>query len=342
MKRKNIFTAICLMIIFAFAATSCGVQNNPSPSSDETSSEDGNHKVTFVLDWVPNTNHTGIYVAKVKGYFTEEGLDVDIIQPGESSADQLVASNTAQFGISYQEGVTFARSSGAPLVSLAAVIQHNTSGFGSLKDKQILSPKDFEGKKYGGWGSEVEEAMVKQVVKDSGGNPDKVQIVTTGTADFLQASETGQIDFAWIFEGWDFINVANKGVELNYIPLRELSDVFDYYTPVIVTNEDNINNNPELVKKFMKAAEKGYKFAMENPDEAAECLLQLAPELDRELVIKSQRFLASKYQDDAPYWGMQKKEVWERYMNWLYENKFINAPIDVEKAFTNDFLQNDK
>jgi len=330
------------MIIFAFAATSCGVQNNPSPSSDETSSEDGNHKVTFVLDWVPNTNHTGIYVAKVKGYFTEEGLDVDIIQPGESSADQLVASNTAQFGISYQEGVTFARSSGAPLVSLAAVIQHNTSGFGSLKDKQILSPKDFEGKKYGGWGSEVEEAMVKQVVKDSGGNPDKVQIVTTGTADFLQASETGQIDFAWIFEGWDFINVANKGVELNYIPLRELSDVFDYYTPVIVTNEDNINNNPELVKKFMKAAEKGYKFAMENPDEAAECLLQLAPELDRELVIKSQRFLASKYQDDAPYWGMQKKEVWERYMNWLYENKFINAPIDVEKAFTNDFLQNDK
>jgi len=342
LKRKNIFTAICLMIIFAFAATSCGVQNNPSPSSDETSSEDGNHKVTFVLDWVPNTNHTGIYVAKVKGYFTEEGLDVDIIQPGESSADQLVASNTAQFGISYQEGVTFARSSGAPLVSLAAVIQHNTSGFGSLKDKQILSPKDFEGKKYGGWGSEVEEAMVKQVVKDSGGNPDKVQIVTTGTADFLQASETGQIDFAWIFEGWDFINVANKGVELNYIPLRELSDVFDYYTPVIVTNEDNINNNPELVKKFMKAAEKGYKFAMENPDEAAECLLQLAPELDRELVIKSQRFLASKYQDDAPYWGMQKKEVWERYMNWLYENKFINAPIDVEKAFTNDFLQNDK
>ncbi|WP_265446784.1 ABC transporter substrate-binding protein [Acetivibrio straminisolvens] len=342
MKRRNILTAICLMIIFAFAATGCSIGSTPSPSPDETSSGDETQKINFVLDWVPNTNHTGIYVAKVKGYFAQEGLDVDIIQPGESSADQLVASNTAQFGISYQESVTFARSSGAPLVSLAAVIQHNTSGFGSLKDKQIVSPKDFEGKRYGGWGSEVEEAMVRQVVKDAGGDPDKVQILTIGTADFLQASETGQIDFAWIFEGWDFINVTNNGVELNYIPLRELSDIFDYYTPVIVTNEDNIKSNPGLVQKFMRAVEKGYKFAIENPDEAAECLLQLAPELDRELVIKSQQFLASKFQDDAPYWGMQKKEVWERYMNWLYENKFIDAPIDVEKAFTNDFLQNSK
>jgi ABC-type nitrate/sulfonate/bicarbonate transport system substrate-binding protein len=340
LKRRNVLTAIFMAIILAFAATSCGIERTPSPSPNQTSSADGKQKISFVLDWVPNTNHTGIYVAKVKGYFAEEGLDVDIIQPGESSADQMVATNTAQFGISYQEGVTFARASGAPLVSLAAVIQHNTSGFGSPKDKQIVSPKDFEGKKYGGWGSEVEEAMVRQVVKDAGGDPDKVQIVTIGTADFLQACETGQIDFAWIFEGWDFINAANKGVELNYIPLRELSETFDYYTPVIVTNEDNIKNNPELVKKFMRAVEKGYKFAMENPDEAAECLLQLAPELDRKLVVKSQRFLASKYQDDAPYWGMQKKEVWERYMNWLYENKFIDAPIDVEKAFTNDFLQN--
>ncbi|HHV28352.1 ABC transporter substrate-binding protein [Acetivibrio mesophilus] len=342
MKRRSILTAICLIIIFAFTVTGCGIENTPSPSPDGTSSGAGKQKINFVLDWVPNTNHTGIYVAKIKGYFSEEGLDVDIIQPGESSADQLVASNTAQFGISYQEGVTFARSSGAPLVSLAAVIQHNTSGFGSFKDKGIVSPMDFEGKKYGGWGSEVEAAMVKQVVRDAGGDPDKVQILTTGTADFLQASETGQIDFAWIFEGWDYINATNKGVELNYIDLGKLSDVFDYYTPVIVTNEDNINNNPELVQKFMRAAEKGYRFAIENPDEAAECLLQLAPELDRELVIKSQQFLASKYQDDAPYWGMQKKEVWERYMNWLYENKFIDAPIDVEKAFTNDFLQTAK
>jgi len=345
---KNFFPIlfVCTALILAFAA-GCSNKNGVSTPKDEVPAAPQTKeltKVNFVLDWVPNTNHTGIYAAKVKDFFKEEGLDVTIIQPGESSADQLVAANAAQFGISYQEGVTFARASNLPLVSLAAVIQHNTSGFGSLKNKGITTPKDFEGKKYGGWGSEVEAAMVRQVVKDAGGDPYKVEILTTGTSDFLLASESGQIDFAWIFEGWDYINASNKGFEINYIDLGELSEIFDYYTPVIVTNENNVNNDPELVGKFMRAAAKGYQFAIENPDEAAECLLELAPELDRELVVKSQKFLSSKYQDDAPYWGMQKKEVWERYMKWLYENKFINSEIDVEKAFTNDFLQvnNDK
>lgn len=342
--KKNIFVLICMSIVFSLTASGC-IQKfveNPKKTFPSSKGVSDLQKVTFVLDWTPNTNHTGIYAAKVKGFFKEEGLDVSIIQPGESSADQLVAANTAQFGISYQEGVTFARSSGIPLVSIAAVIQHNTSGFGSLKSKGITSAKDFEGKKYGGWGSEVEAAMVKQVVKEAGGDPEKVEILTTGTLDFLTASETNQIDFAWIFEGWDYINAANKGAEINYISLKDLSDIFDYYTPVIVTNEDNITKNPELVEKFMRAAQKGYKFAIENADEAAECLLELAPELDRELVLKSQKYLASKYQDDAPYWGMQKKEVWERYMNWLYENKFIESPVEIEKAFTNEFLQGDQ
>ncbi|HPJ22355.1 MAG TPA: ABC transporter substrate-binding protein, partial [Clostridia bacterium] len=71
-------------------------------------------KVTFVLDWTPNTNHTGIYVALDKGYFNEAGLDVEIIQPADGTAEQLVAAKTAQFGVSYQENVTFARAQGMP------------------------------------------------------------------------------------------------------------------------------------------------------------------------------------------------------------------------------------
>lgn len=339
--KKNILTLLCTLIIFNLFLSACTMKDvvEPGETIPSKDKEIVLQNVTFVLDWTPNTNHTGIYVAKIKGFFEQEGLDVTIIQPGESSADQLVASNSAQFGVSYQEGVTFAHSSGIPIVSIAAVIQHNTSGFGSLKSKEINSPLDFEGKKYGGWGSDVEIAMVKQVVKDAGGNPEKVEVLTTGTLDFLTASETNQIDFAWIFEGWDYINATNKGAKINYISLGELSDTFDYYTPVIITNKDNISNNPELVKSFVRAVQKGYKYAIDNPDEAAECLLELAPELDRELVIESQNYLALKYQDDAQYWGMQKKDVWERYMNWLYENEFIPSLLNVEEMFTNEFLQ---
>ncbi len=300
--------------------------------------ETGQTKVTVVLDWTPNTNHTGLYVALHEGYFEKEGLDVEIIQPSEGTAEQLVASGAAHFGVSYQENVTFSRAEGIPIVSLAAVIQHNTSGFASLKEKGIVSVKDFEGKKYGGWGSPIEEATIQYLMEMEGADPEKVEILTTGEADFFQASATDEIDFAWIFEAWTGIEAKLKDMELNYIDLGKEAEVFDYYTPVLITREKNIQENHELVASFVRAVEKGYQYAIDNPEEAADILLELVPELDRDLVVESQKYLAGKYCDDAPYWGMQKAEVWERYMLWLHENGFITEPVDSSKAFTNDFL----
>lgn len=296
-------------------------------------------KITFVLDWTPNTNHTGVYVAKEKGYYAEEGLDVEIIQPSDVGADAMVASGTAQFGVSYQESVTFARAENVPLISIAAVIQHNTSGFGALKEKSIKSPADFEGKKYGGWGSPVEEATIKYLMEKAGADPSKVEILSVGTADFFQASSSGQIDFSWIFDGWDGVAARIRGIEIDYIDLGRTDPIFDYYTPVIVTSEDMIKNNAKMVEAFMRATIKGYKFAMENPDEAAEIFIKAVPEADPELIRESQKYLADKYQADAPYWGMQKEEVWQRYTDWLFENGFIAEKIDVEKAFTNKFVE---
>jgi ABC-type nitrate/sulfonate/bicarbonate transport system substrate-binding protein len=297
-------------------------------------------KVTVLLDWTPNTNHTGLYVAQEKGYFKAEGLEVEIIQPSGGTVDMLVASGSADFGVSYQESVTFARVENVPIVSIAAVIQHNTSGFASLKQKGILSPYDFEGKKYGGWGSDIEKAMITYLMKNKGADPAKVEILTTGDADFFQASSRGDIDFAWIFEGWAGIEAKIRGIDINYIDLGKEAQVFDYYTPVLITSEKIIKDEPSLVKKFMKAVSKGYEYAVENPDNAAAALLNAAPELDEQLVRDSQVFLSPKYKEDAGVWGMQKAEVWERYMTWLFDNDFIARKINVEDAFTNVFIEN--
>lgn len=321
---KKIYSFLLLFLGICIVISGCATQSKT--------------KVTVVLDWTPNTNHTGLYVAVNEGYFEKEGLDVEIIQPQQGAAEQVVAAGSAQFGVSYQESVTFARAEGVPVVSIAAVIQHNTSGFASLKEKEIVSPKDFENKKYGGWGSPIEEATLRYLMAQEGADPDKVQIVTTGDADFFQASSSGEIDYAWIFEGWAGIEADLKGMELNYVDLGKVAEVFDYYTPVIITSEEYISENRKLVEKFMRAVEKGYQYAIKNPNAAAEVLMDHAPELDRNLVMDSQRYLADKYQDDASYWGMQKPEVWERYMNWLFENEFIAEKVDITKAFTNEFL----
>ncbi len=335
MKKNSItikLVSIILASVMVFVATACTAKPKKEIQQDPLK------KVTVVLDWTPNTNHTGLYVADEKGFFKEHGLEVEIIQPSEGTSDTIVASGKAQFGISYQESVTYARAADVPLVSVAAVIQHNTSGFASLKEKSILTPKDFEGKVYGGWGSEMEEATIRYLMEQSGADFSKVTIMTTGDADFFQASATGQIDFAWIFEGWAGIEAKQKGMELNYIDLGKEAPIFDYYTPVIITNETILKEEKELVEAFMKGVKKGYEYAIKNPEDAADILIKEVPEINSELVIESQKFLSERYQADAATWGLQKDEVWQRYTDWMFENGFIEKKIDVTKAYTNEFI----
>lgn len=324
-----------LVAILALA----GCQSKESKNSNENTA--GNKKelkkVTVVLDWTPNTNHTGLYVAKEKGFFKEQGLDVDIIQPGDTGADQLVATGKADFGVSYQEGITQARVQGVPLVSIAAIIQHNTSGFASPIAKNIKTPKDFEGKTYGGWGSPVEKAVIGSLMKTENADVKKVDIINAGDADFFTMVKK-DVDFAWIYYGWTGIESELRGEKLNMIYLTDYSKKLDYYTPVLATNEKMIQNDPETVKAFVKAASQGYQYAIKNPDQAADILIKAAPDLNPKLVKKSQQWLADKYQDDAKQWGEQKLEVWENYANWMSDHHLLEGKFDAKKAFTNQFL----
>ncbi|CAN7480070.1 ABC transporter substrate-binding protein [Rossellomorea sp. LjRoot5] len=309
--------------------------NGGKDTADEK--KDNLKKVSVVLDWTPNTNHTGLYVAKEKGYFKDQGLDVDIILPGEAGADQLVASGKAEFGVGYQEGVTQARVQDVPIVSIAAIIQHNTSGFASPKSKGITKPKDFEGKSYGGWGSPVEKAVMDSIMKQENADVEKVKFINMGDTDFFTAVKR-DVDFAWIYYGWTGIEAELRGEELNMMYVKDYSDKLDYYTPVLTTNEKMIDSDPETVKAFMAAASKGYQYTIDNPKEAGEILLDAAPDLDKELVMKSQEWLAPRYKDDADRWGEQKLEVWENYASWMYKNDLLDKKLESKKAFTNEFL----
>lgn len=318
--------------------TACNA-NDSEQGKEEKSADKARKEVSVVLDWTPNTNHTGLYVAKEKGYFEEQGLDVDIKMPGEAGADQLVASGKADFGVSYQEGITEARVQDIPIVSIAAVIQHNTSGFASPKEKDITEPKDFEGKTYGGWGAPLEKAVISSLMKQDDADVEKVDIVNMGDTDFFTAVER-DIDFAWIFYGWTGIEAELRNEEINMVYLTDYTEKLDYYTPVLATNETMIEEDPDTIKQFLAAVTKGYELAIENPDEAAEILIQAEPDLDADLVKASQKWLADKYQDDAARWGEQKLEVWENYSTWMYDNDLLDKPLDSEKAFTNEFLPN--
>ena len=325
MKRLSL---IIVLPIIALITIACG-----SPADEELI------PVTFMLDWVPNTNHTGIFVAEANGYFEESGLAVEIIQPGEVYPEAAVASGVADFGISFQEMVTLARADDVSIVSIAAVLQHNTSGFASAADLNVTSPADFEGLRYGAFGTPFEDPTLEVLMKCAGGDFSQLEIVNTGWADPLALIAEGQIDMAWVFYGWQGFQAQQQGVDLNVVMMEDYFDCIpDYYTPVVIASEDIIANKPEVVKALMGALSRGYDFAIQNPGEAAELLLAAVPELNAELVKASQGWLSKYYQADAPRWGEQKESVWQDYTDWMVEHGILSAPISASDAFTNEFL----
>ncbi|MGE5629158.1 MAG: ABC transporter substrate-binding protein [Solirubrobacterales bacterium] len=328
---KKIISCFLAGVLAAGIFTGC--------SSNKTAKQTELKKVTVILDWVPNTNHTGLYVAKDKGYYAEEGLDVNIIQPSEGGTASLIAAGKGDFGVSYQEEVTMARTASEPLPvkAIAAIIQHNTSGFASPASKNIKTPKDFEGKTYGGWGSPSENAILKAVMEKDGGDFSKLKIVDVGSEDFFAATKKN-VDFEWIFEGWAGVQAKIQNESLNYIELRKLNPAFDYYTPVIIASDSALQKDPELAKKFLKATTKGYEYAMTNPEDAANILVKNAPETDPKLALESQKYLADKYKAEAPRWGEMKQSVWANYTKFLYDNKLITKQLDSKEAFTNEYL----
>ena len=298
--------------------------------------------ITVVLDWTPNTNHTGIYVALANGYFEEAGLNVQVVQPPEDGAVALVASGKAQFGVSFQDSLApaFAGDSPMPVTAVAALIQHNTSGIVSRAGEGMDSPKGLEGKKYATWDLDVEKATIRDVMEADGGNFDLVELIPSTVTDEVSALQSGSVDAIWIFYGWAGIACEVAGLETDYFEFADIDPVFDYYTPVLIGNDAWLEENPDTAKAFLTALGKGYTYATEHPAEAADILMEAAPELkaNSELVYASQEYLAAEYIADAARWGEFDGARWAAFFNWLNENGLLDEELDPNFGYTNEYL----
>lgn len=300
----------------------------------------------LALDWTPNTNHTGIYVAQQMGWYRDEGIDLQIVPYSDSvSPDVLVSSGKVDVGISSTEGIVADAAVGQPVVSIAAIIQHNTSALVALASSGITSPKQFDGKIYGGFGAPYEQAVVSAIIRNAGGKGDFKNV--TLSTDAMQALENHRIDFAWVFEGWEVIQAERQGYKLNVFPITSFG-IPDYYTPNIITSPQEIKEKPDLLKRFMAATVKGYDYAIQHPNQAAKMLIDGAPAgtfPDTGLVYASQQFLSAHYTDPGHKWGWQDAASWQGYPEFMLKNKAIldasGKPItsmNFSALYTNEFL----
>lgn len=323
-------TAVAASVI---AFTACDGANNKNKELKE---------ITFVLDWTPNTNHTGLYVAQDQGYYEEAGLKVNIIQPPEDGATTMVASGKAQFCVDFQDYLApvFTSEEEIPVVGVATIIQHNTSAIISLKEDGIESPKDLEGKNYATWDLPVEKAMMQNIMEADGGDYSKLNLIPE-YIDNEAAALQQDIDAIWIYYAWAGIACEQQGLETNYIFFKDIKPEFDFYSPIIVANSDWLKENPDTAKAFLAATAKGYEYAIKNPDAAADILCKQVPELDKDLVKASQEWLANQYEAEVPEWGYIDQARWDAFYSWLYENG-LSEEIPAGYGFTNDYLPSAK
>jgi ABC-type nitrate/sulfonate/bicarbonate transport system substrate-binding protein len=300
----------------------------------------------LALDWTPNTNHTGIYVALAKGWYREQCINLTILPYSSNvSPDTMVYNGQADVAISSTESIVSDAAVGQPVVSIAAIVQHNTSALVSLASSGLNSPKDFDGKIYGGFGAPYESAVVSAIIKHAGGTGNFQNV--TLSIDTLSALETKKIDFAWVYEGWEVIQAQRDGYKLNVFPITNYG-IADYYTPNFITSSQEMQAKPALLKAFVAATSQGYEYARTHAHDAASMLISETPKgtfPDTGLVYASQTFLSTRYADTGHQWGMQQASSWQGYPEFMLQNGAImdtnNKPVtsmDFSKLWSNQFL----
>lgn len=339
MKKLNKFLALLMVVALAVSITACAKTDNKDDTKNNNLTD-----ITVCLDWTPNTNHTGMFVALEKGYYKDAGLNVTIIQPPENGATQACAAGQAQFAVDFQDILAAAFTSDTPLnvTAVCALIQHNTSGIMSAKGKGMDKPSGITGNTYLTWDSPIELATMKNVVNNDGGNWDDVEIIPNTVTNEAQDVKENPNHAIWAFYAWGGINANVSNVDTDFFFFKDYNNVFDYYTPVLVANNDFLKSNPDDVKAFLEATKKGYEFAIENPEEAGQILISSDETQSlvgsEALVTESQKWLAGEYISDAEKWGYIDSARWDAFYKWLYDEKLIEKEIPAGFGFTNDYL----
>lgn len=334
-KKKIGAAALASVLVLSLAA--CGGEAQQPEGEALT-------EVTICLDWTPNTNHTGLYVAQAQGYFEEAGLDVSIVQPPEDGATAICAAGQVEFAVTVQDNLAAAFSREEPLgvTAVAALLQHNTSGILSRAGEGMDVPKGLEGHRYSTYNGEIELAIMKQVVEADGGDFSQVELIPYTMEDEPAALKEGLTDAIWVYYGWGGINAQLAGLDFDYFYFKDIDPVFDYYTPLIVANNDFLAEDPDTAKAFLSAVARGYEYAIEHPEEAAQMLIAGdatgSLSASEELIVESQKWMADQYKAEVEQWGYIDPARWNAFYNWLNENDLVAIDIPENTGFSNDYL----
>lgn len=325
-------------VLAAMMLAGCGAnEKTETDTSDEGKKE--LKEVSIMLDWYPNAVHSFLYVADEKGYFKEEGIDLDIQFPADPTDPiKLAASGQVTLGITYQPDVIVARTEqGVGVKSVGAIVREPLNRVVSLAESNIKSPKDLEGKTVGYTGIPLNESIVQTMVKEDGGDPSKVELIDIGFElnSTLISKKADAVVGAYINHEVPLLEF--EGYPTNNIDLTDYG-VPSFYELIAVTSDKTWEEDPELIEAFWRAAEKGFDDMEANPDEALQILMDNQNEanfpLEEKVEKESMDILLPMMKSDKGF-GYQEEKPWAETANWMKESGLIKKDPKVEELFTN-------
>ena len=330
------FLAVALL---ATLISACGLLASPTPAPAT---------VRLALDWTPNTNHTGFFVARHEGWYRDAGITLDVLPYATTAPEALLAAHQAECGISFQDSLTFAVAAGADITSVMAILQKTASAIAVLESSAIQRPKDLDGKVYAGFGYPNEGPTLKAVIQADGGRGE-FDVVTLNEAAY-DALYADRADFTIVFTAWEGVEAAQRSIPLRTFRFSDYGFP-EFYQAVLACDRQWLEREPDVAKRFVAATVRGFGVAAEEPDQAAQILIDEnagAFDANPELPLASARFLAEGgyLKDAADRIGTQTLERWAGYSGFLFEQGLLvdasgqplSAAPDYARLFTNDFL----
>jgi ABC-type nitrate/sulfonate/bicarbonate transport system substrate-binding protein len=311
--------------------------------------------VELYLDWTPNCNHAGFFVALAKGFYTDHGIsDVSIISPHSDSYKTTPASHietlkpgTLSLAIAPSETVISYNTSPParpkpPIKAVAAILQQDTSAIVTLKSSGISSPRQLEGKKYASYGARYEGRIVQEMIKSDGGSGDYVEVADLSMLGLWETVLKGEADATWVFMAWEGVEAKMKDVELNAFKLADYGIPYGY-SPVLIAHPDVVakeetalaSEQQETLRSFLKASAIGFQFAAEHPEETAKLLCEqvsrmypdLQPPLEVNMMTEACKTVAPHLLLDSHKWGDMSGERWDAFLDWLSEKGLLTTLV---------------
>jgi ABC-type nitrate/sulfonate/bicarbonate transport system substrate-binding protein len=329
-------------------STGSGSAASPSPADASPAAPPTPATVRLALDWTPNTNHTGFFVAEHEGWYADAAITLRILPYSGTTPETLIGAHQAECGISFQDSMTFAVAAGVEARSVMAILQRTASQIAVLEGSSIDRPRDLDGRVYGGFGYPNEVPTIKFVIKHDGGRGEfKNVVIDTAAYEALYAK---RVDFTIPFTAWEGVEADLRGIDLRYFAFTDYGFP-DFYQVVLACDPDWLAREPAAARRFVAATVRGFELAARDPEAAAGMLIAQNPgafEANPELPRASAELLSREgyYVDDAGRVGMQTLERWQGYSGFLYEQgllvdaagKPLASPPDYAALFTNDFL----